>query len=100
MQPRILFRKILIVPALLALFFALSCSKKSSSGSSASNGKIIAGTGSSGTALNEFASPNKITFDGAGNLYVSDASNSRVTKWTPGASQGTIVAGNGTAGAG
>jgi sugar lactone lactonase YvrE len=98
MQTNILKQKIYLAAAISALALMISCSKKSST-TPAPNGKIVAGTGTSGTALNQFAIPNKITFDGSGNLYVSDAGNSRVTKWAPGASQGTIVAGNGTAGA-
>ena len=36
--------------------------------------------------------------DESGNIYILDANNYRVTKWTPGATSGTVVAGGNGAG--
>jgi len=59
----------------------------------ATQGKIVAGTGSAGTALNELNGPTGIFLDKSGNLYVADYYNARIVKWAPGATSGTVVAG-------
>jgi hypothetical protein len=41
-----------------------------------------------------------VSVDSFGTVYVSEYSNSRVTKWPKGATNETLVAGTGTAGAG
>ncbi|MEX0992770.1 MAG: hypothetical protein WDZ37_02125 [Solirubrobacterales bacterium] len=46
------------------------------------------GNGSSGTAEGQFNNPYGVAADSSGNIYVTDASNSRVQKFTP---QGTFV---------
>jgi len=67
------------------------------------NGSAItlAGNGTSGKALNQLNAPGGtwVTRDGQ-TLYVADYYNNRVMKWTIGASQGSVVAGdvNGTSG--
>lgn len=65
-----------------------------------SQGTIVAGGNSKGTALNQFFAPQGIAVDANGNVYVSDALMNRVTKWVPGATSGVVVAGgNGEGGA-
>jgi len=51
-----------------------------------------AGTsGSSGTTPYNFTFPSGICLDNQGNVYISDAGNSRVQKWVIGASEGTTL---------
>src|ERR1700691_2021419 len=105
-----MYRQVALLINVIGLLFLIwvipvACKKDSamSGGSSGSqtngnDGIIVAGTGGSGSTLNEFGSPVKLCLDGSGNLYVSDATYNRITKWTPGATQGVIVAGNSSAG--
>ena len=67
---------------------------------SSTNGVIVAGTGSSGSALNRLNTPWNIFVDESDNdaLYVADYNNHRVVKWYPNATNGTIVAGGNGAG--
>jgi sugar lactone lactonase YvrE len=102
MKPYLSIKWSSVILAVYIIFIFAAC-KKNSSGNTvtnmgAGNGTTVAGTGTTGSALNQFGLPNKISFDGAGNLYVSDATNSRVTKWAPGATTGVAAAGNDTAG--
>ncbi|CAF0952574.1 unnamed protein product [Rotaria sordida] len=65
-----------------------------------SNGTTVAGQSSGAqnrtpTSLNF---PVGVIVDSSGNLYVADSGNSRVQLWASGASSGSTVAGNGTAG--
>lgn len=69
----------------------------------APSGVTVAGIGSyPGTGADQLNGPVHVTMDTAGNLYVTEFNNNRVTKWAPGATQGVTVAGNsnGTAGFG
>jgi len=52
-----------------------------------------AGTGSSGTGLNQLSSPTGIYLDSSNNLYVVDGGNYRVLSYIPGVTSGTIIAG-------
>ena len=55
----------------------------------------IAGSSSGvyGQGASQLFYPGWATFDATGNLYIADASNSRVQKWSPGATSGVTVAG-------
>lgn len=65
----------------------------------ASSGVIVAGSGLMGDALNRFAIGMRYLYvDTNGSIYVADANNHRVMRWTNGSSTGVIVAGNGTNG--
>ncbi|CAF0792247.1 unnamed protein product [Adineta steineri] len=46
-----------------------------------------------GAGLNQLSGVNSLTIDANGNVYILEASNTRVTKWAPGASTGIVVAG-------
>ncbi|CAM4829686.1 unnamed protein product [Rotaria magnacalcarata] len=62
-------------------------------------GVTIAGTGSSGTSLNQLNNPYGIALDSStGKLYISDTNNHRIMCYLSGASNGTIVAGGNGAG--
>ncbi len=61
-------------------------------------GRLIAGTGVSGPALNQFNDPQHVFLDSIGNLFVADNGNHRIVKWEPGASSGLLVTGDGTSG--
>ena len=52
---------------------------------------IVAGGNSNGSALNQLYSPYDVVTDSSGNIYVADASNSRIVKWAPGASEGVVI---------
>ncbi len=56
------------------------------------NGITVAGGNGAGNALNQLSNPHDVFVDNAGNLFVSELGNARVTKWAPGATLGTIVA--------
>ncbi len=64
-------------------------------------GITVAGTGYSGTNLNQLDYPAgvRVTSDGQ-TLYVADYYNNRIMKWTIGASEGEVVAGSATGVAG
>ncbi len=64
-------------------------------------GVTVAGNNIAGTGLNQLNQPGGIcvTRDGQ-TLYVADYQNNRVMKWTIGASQGSVFAGNATGFAG
>ena len=65
-------------------------------------GIVVAGksSGASGTDVASLNFPYAARVDAMGNVYVADNSNARIVKWAPGASSGTIAAGNGSAGPG
>lgn len=66
--------------------------KKFSPGSNSSSvGTIVAGQSGSGSASDQLSNPSGIAVDDNLNLYVTDSGNSRVMKYAPGASSGTIV---------
>lgn len=52
---------------------------------------LAAGGGTPSSALNSFNSPLGIDIDNNMNIYVADQGNKRVMKWTPNATNGTIV---------
>ena len=57
-------------------------------------GKIYAGeTGFSDCALNHTGGPEGLSFDEAGNLYVAEWDNQRVTRFAPGSTTGVVIAG-------
>jgi hypothetical protein len=65
----------------------------------ATSGTVVAGTGVSGNALNQFAGGMRFNYvDTSDNIYITDSGNSRVVRWASGGSTGVIVAGTGTAG--
>ena len=53
----------------------------------------VAGIGVMGGGLNQITHSSNFHVDSAGNIYVADFSNNRVMKWAPGASEGTVIAG-------
>ncbi|CAF4097271.1 unnamed protein product, partial [Adineta steineri] len=60
----------------------------------ASSGSMIAGTGVSGNASNQFRNPNMIErVSSSGTLYISDLENHRIMQYLNGSSSGTVVAG-------
>ncbi|CAF1588360.1 unnamed protein product [Adineta steineri] len=60
----------------------------------ASSGSTIAGTGSYGSANNEFENPSMIEYVSSTNiLYIADTMNHRIMKYLLNASSGTVVAG-------
>ncbi|CAF1096553.1 unnamed protein product [Adineta steineri] len=68
-------------------------------GNGASSGSMIAGTGSVGSANNQFDRPNMIErVSSSGTLYISDVNNERIIQYLNGASSGTVVAGGNGAG--
>ena len=56
-------------------------------------GIVVAGGNGYGSAANQLAAPGDVQVDASGNVYVLDGNNSRVQKWTPGATEGVTVAG-------
>lgn len=68
----------------------------------ATSGTTVAGGNGFGAALNQFAIPTmngNLFVDAGENIYVTEYSNHRVTKWAPGATAGVIVAGGNGQGA-
>ena len=62
-------------------------------------GRTLAGDGASGSASNRIGQAiGGIALDLNGNVYISEYDNSRVAKWAPNATYGTLAAGNGTQG--
>ncbi|CAF4972970.1 unnamed protein product, partial [Rotaria magnacalcarata] len=61
------------------------------------NATTIAGSnsGTSGSTSNLFDSPDDVTFDKHGNMYVADHNNHRVQRFAPNSNVGTSVAGTG-----
>ncbi|CAF3716279.1 unnamed protein product [Rotaria sp. Silwood1] len=55
------------------------------------NGTTIAGTGSTGSALDEFNESRDVIVDDNLNFYVVDMKNNRVMKWAPNATSGTVA---------
>ncbi|CAF4296018.1 unnamed protein product [Rotaria sp. Silwood2] len=64
-------------------------------------GQVVAG-GSLGSNYNQLFAPWGLAVDASGNVYISDHRNSRLMKWAPRSTNGTLVAGigNGTTGNG
>lgn len=58
-------------------------------------GVIVAGGNGAGPGLDQLYQPVSMLMDAAGDLYISEYKNHRVSKWTPSAppTQGTVVAG-------
>lgn len=65
-----------------------------------SNMSVVAGGNGVGPNLNQTRYPRGMALDAAGNVYVAEEGNHRVTKWAPGASQGVVVAGGNGSGNG
>jgi hypothetical protein len=61
--------------------------------SGGSTGVIVAGNGTGGSSLNEVAFPYGVWVDSNLNVFTTEYSNYRVTKWAPNASVGVLVAG-------
>lgn len=65
----------------------------------ATNGSIVAGTGVTGTGLDQLSIGTRYIYvDSSLNLYIADTYNNRVVRWASNDSAGVIVAGNGTYG--
>ncbi|CAF1463963.1 unnamed protein product, partial [Adineta ricciae] len=62
------------------------------------NGTRVAGSGTQGSANEQFNWPYGIFVSDNGTIYVADHSNNRIMKWLAGASSGIRVAGDGTSG--
>ncbi len=62
-------------------------------------GATVAGGNSAGNNLNQLNVPQGVSVDALGTVYVVDANNNRVQKWTNGATTGVTVAGGNGAGA-
>jgi sugar lactone lactonase YvrE len=56
--------------------------KFSSGSTSATNGVTVAGGNGSGTNPNQLNSPTDVYVDGNGNIFIADAGNNRIQKWT------------------
>jgi sugar lactone lactonase YvrE len=61
-------------------------------------GTVVAGGNGNGAAANQLGAPRGLFVDASGNIYVADAANHRIQKWTPGATTGVTVAGGNGAG--
>jgi sugar lactone lactonase YvrE len=61
--------------------------------SGGSTGVMVAGIGTSGSALNQLNYPYGVWVDSNSNVFVTEFSNARATKWAPNASIGVLVAG-------
>jgi sugar lactone lactonase YvrE len=59
----------------------------------------VAGSNGQGTALNQLNMPAGVFVDASGNVFVADAMNYRVMRWSPGATTGVVVGGAGGDGA-
>ncbi|CAF2058983.1 unnamed protein product, partial [Rotaria magnacalcarata] len=66
----------------------------------AKEGIGVAGGQGQGNALTQLHYPSELFVDSLGTLYVADAENHRVMRWTQGAKQGTVVVGGNGYGAG
>ncbi|CAF4584604.1 unnamed protein product, partial [Rotaria magnacalcarata] len=66
----------------------------------AKEGVVIAGGQGQGNALTQLYGPQGLFVDTVGTLYVADAGNNRVMRWTRQATQGTLIVGGNSAGAG
>ena len=65
----------------------------------ASNGTLVAGTGTTGALLNQTSNSIRFNYvDDNGNIYFADSTNQRVIRWPVGGNIGIIVAGNGSIG--
>jgi DNA-binding beta-propeller fold protein YncE len=66
----------------------------------ATAGALVAGTGSAGNHADRLTHPKGVHVEeSTGELFVADRNNNRVMGWAPGATQGRLIAGYGTAGA-
>jgi len=61
-------------------------------------GTIVAGGGGNGSTPDKLKDPTGVYVDNSGNVYVADASNNRIQKWSRKATSGVTVAGGNTAG--
>ena len=58
-----------------------------------STGTTVAGTGTLGSAANQFNEPWNLFVDNNYNMYIADSGNHRIQYWPAGASSGTTIAG-------
>lgn len=56
-------------------------------------GTVVAGLGSGGASGNPVLIPLGFTFDDANRLYIAEHWSERITRWIPGATNGTAIAG-------
>ena len=54
---------------------------------------MAGGNGDRGGNLNQTGNPQGMSFDSENNLIIVDSYNNRVVRWTPGASEGEVIAG-------
>ncbi len=54
---------------------------------------VAGGNGDKGGNLNQTGNPQGMSFDSENNLIIVDSYNNRVVRWTPGASEGEVIAG-------
>ncbi|CAF4098252.1 unnamed protein product, partial [Adineta steineri] len=64
----------------------------------ASNGTTVAGTGVSGSALNQLNQPLHLIMDANKSLYILDYGNNRIVLWLLGSTSGILIAGSNTYG--
>ncbi|CAF1147652.1 unnamed protein product [Adineta steineri] len=64
----------------------------------ASNGTTVAGTGVSGSALNQLNSPATLIMGTNGSMYIVDYGNHRIVLWLLGSTSGIVIAGSDTHG--
>lgn len=57
------------------------------------NAITVAGGNGAGKGANQLNNPNRFFLDKSGNMYIADMGNSRIQKWSPGATSGVTVAG-------
>jgi len=84
--------KLLSWALVLVLFWIIGCTKKSQVGVA-----FVSEWGSKGSAPGEFNQPIGVALDDEGNVYVSDAGNNRIQKFT---ADGAFIVEWGTAGNG
>lgn len=72
--------------------------KSANASNATGQGKTVAGGNGYGYADNQIENPDGLLVDANGDVFVSDPSNNRVQKWTPGATSGVTVAGGAGAG--
>ena len=65
---------------------------------SGTSGVMVAGNGAAGSGPSQLNGPSKVFVDNDLSMYIADAGNQRIQKWTYGACSGVTVAGNGTLG--
>ena len=67
---------------------------------SSKGSSVIAGGNGTGSDLNKTYSPKGVFVDSSGNIFIAEDDNHRITKWAPGSSSGTVIAGSSSGNAG